>query len=167
MSASTAENELAQLLAPAFGRAAFRVHRNKPLIFICGGNNRGHRLALRHQFLGHIVVPSLRILPVLAESAFPHQLIEGNLLNFEAFLADTADCVLIFVESPGSIAETGLFAGRSRIAKKTLVVNMRSKSTNDSFLNLGPIKLIRRQSQFDTVFYLDKRKVTLWTCPHF
>lgn len=147
-------------MAPAFVAAAFRIDRSKPLTFVCGGNNHNGTPALRYQFLSWVSSPPRRIVPVLAERAFPHQLIERNLQTFETFLAETADCVLIFVESPGSFAETGLFAGLTNLRAKTLVVNTRHEAAENSFLNHGPIKLIRRKSRFDTVVDLDEREVT-------
>ena len=161
MPPTSAEQEnLAGLLSPAFGKAAFRVDRRRPLTFICGGNNHNGVEALRHQFLKKINTPTRRILAVLSEQAFPHQLIERNLQKFEEFLARTADCVLIFVESAGSFAETGLFSALPEIVKKTFVVNTREESGKVSFLNLGPIKLIRKTTMFDTIFDLDKKVVT-------
>lgn len=160
MAPTSAERKLAGLLSPAFKKESFRVDRSRPLTFVCGGKNDKGSLALRLQFLRHLAGSTPRILPVLSEKAFPHQLIERNLQVFETFLASAADCVLIFVESPGSFAETGLFAALRKIRRKTFVVNTRDKSCEDSFLNLGPIKLIRRRSQFDTVFCLDETVVT-------
>lgn len=75
-------------------------------------------------------------------------------------MASTADCVLIFVESPGSFAETGLFAALKKIRKKTFVVNTRKQSQKDSFLNQGPIRLIYKKSDFDKVHCLDGETVT-------
>src|ERR1700675_915351 len=99
------EEKLAGLLSPAFDKQAFRVNRSLPLTFVCGGNNDNGITALRHQFLEKINRVPRKILSVLAERAFPHQQIERNLHEFEEFLGKTADCVLIFVESPGSFAE--------------------------------------------------------------
>jgi hypothetical protein len=109
--------------------------------------------------LAHIPKSKLPILPVLAEQAFPHQLIEQNLQRFETFLADTAECVLIFVESVGAYAETGLFAALDRVAAKTLIVNTKKATRTLSFLNQGPIRLIRKNSLFDEVFVLDRKVV--------
>ena len=158
-----AQGKLADLLSPVFAKGAFRVDRTRPLTFICGGNNTNGVPSLRHQFLTRILTRMTMptpILPVLAEKAFPHQLIERNLQHFETFLAHTADCVVIFVESPGSFAETGLFAALPLIVEKTLIVNTREESGKDSFLNLGPIKLIRKTSRFDTTFDLAEKAVT-------
>ena len=58
------------------------------------------------------------ILPVLSEKAFPHQLVERNLQLFETFLAATADCVLIFVDSPGPLQKQDYLLLSARFAKK-------------------------------------------------
>jgi hypothetical protein len=153
-------DELADRLRPTFNNEAFRVDRRRPLTFICGGKISNGSSGLRHQFLKHVSSPPLRIVPVLAEKTFAHQLVERNLKTFEEFLASAAECVLIFVESPGSFAETGLFSALKDVVPKTFVVNTREDARKDSFLNTGPIKLIRRKSQFDTVFELPERCVT-------
>ncbi|MGB8591095.1 MAG: retron St85 family effector protein [Candidatus Acidiferrales bacterium] len=154
------EEKLAGFLSPAFDKAAFRVNRRLPLTFICGGKNSGDTAPLRHQFLNQISCSPRRILPILAERAFPHQLIERNIQKFEEFLGKTADCVLIFAESPGSFAETGMFAALHTIALKTIVINTRREAREISFLNLGPIKLIRRLSRFDCAIDLATAAVT-------
>ncbi len=161
MPVSPTDQQLARLLSPAFGRESFRVDRRKPLTFVCGGNNSNGVSSLRLQFLSHIRKDACPILPVLAEKAFPHQLVERNLQSFEEFLASAANCVLIFVESPGSYAETGLFAALPSIIEKTFVVNTRGDHSREtSFLTLGPIKLIRKKSWFDEVLYLERDAVT-------
>jgi hypothetical protein len=159
MPPTPAERRLAGFLSPAFKKEAFRVDRSRPLTFICGGKDHNGVTPLRLQFLAHLAGSTPPILPLLSEKAFPHQLIERNLQLFETFLGSAADCVLIFVESPGSFAETGLFAALPRIMEKTFVVNTRDESREDSFLNLGPIKLIRKKSLFDSVFYLEGQVV--------
>jgi hypothetical protein len=68
--------------------------------------------------------------------------------------------VLIFVESPGSFAETGMFAALRPVAEKTLIVNTRNEGRQNSFLSLGPIRLIRKMSHFDTHLELDAHDVT-------
>jgi hypothetical protein len=158
--AKAKEEVLALLLAPVFQPEAFRVDRSRPFAFICGGNNNNGCSALRYQFLDWVTKPPILIVPVLAERTFAHQLVERNLQKFEQFLASTADCVLIFVESPGSFAETGLFAALNQTIKKTFIVNTREQARKNSFLNTGPIKLIRRKSNFDTVFELADKCVT-------
>jgi hypothetical protein len=158
MSPSPSElDNLAELLSPAFNPSAFRVDRTKPFTFVCGGNDAD---ALRHQFLRLATIPPIQIVPLLAERTFVHQLVERNLQKFEEFLASTAECVLIFVESPGSYAETGLFAALGAVAKKTLVINTREAARKNSFLNQGPIKLIRKKSDFDNNLDLPDKVVT-------
>src|SRR5260370_13736696 len=154
------EEVLVSLLAPLFQKEAFRVDRTRPLTFICGGNNSNEKKALRYQFLEWVIKPPIQIVPVFAERTFVHQLVERNLQKFEQFLASTADCVLIFVESPGSFAETGLFAALEETIGRTFIVNTREEAHKNSFLNTGPIKLIRKKSDFDAVFELAEKSVT-------
>lgn len=153
-------DRLAQILKPALADGAFRVDRARPLTFICGARTRDGISTLRQQFLDRASAPPARIVPVLAESTFAHQLLEQNIQRYEQFLASAADCVLVFVESPGSFAETGLFAALEGVLPKTFVVNTRAEADQDSFLNNGPIKLIRRASKFDKVFELADGSVT-------
>lgn len=151
------EESLASIVSPALGKAAFRIDRSRPFAFICGGASNK---ALRHQFLKQAARPPRRIIPILAEQTFAHQLIEKNLQSFEQFLASAAECVLIFVESPGSFAETGLFAALKKVRKKTLIVNTRRNHGRSSFLNQGPIRLIRKTSEFDDNIVLARKQVT-------
>jgi hypothetical protein len=146
------------LLRPAFNSQAFRVNRSLPITFVCGGTDP--ITAYRHQFLEKIQKGPKRIISILAERAFPHQLIVRNLLEFEKFLGGAADCVLIFVESVGSYAETGMFAALEKVAEKTLVINDRSYSEAPSFLNRGAIGLIRKRSVFDAVLDVGAGGVT-------
>ncbi len=157
---SAPEENPTGFLSPAFREDAFRVDRAWPIVFVCGGTNSDGKTALRNQFLNAINEQPRRIVTILAENSFPHQLVERNLQKFEEFLASAANCVLIFVESAGSFAETGLFAALPLIVKKTLVINTREKAGARSFLNLGPIKLIRRLTNFDTIVDLEKEIVT-------
>jgi hypothetical protein len=147
-------------LSPAFGPDAFRVDRSSPIVFVCGGTNSDGKTALRHQFLEAVTKLTHPIVPILAENSFPHQLIERNLQKFEEFLATAANCVLIFAESVGSFAETGMLAALPMVVKKTFVINTRAEAEAKSFLNLGPIKLIRKSTDFDTIVDLDTDTVT-------
>ena len=46
-----------------------------------------------------------------------------NLAEFERALANIADCILIFPESPGSLSELGYFAAFDELRQKCLIVN--------------------------------------------
>ena len=73
--------------------------------------------------------------------------------DFENYIAHISSCILIFLESPGTFAELGLFAARKPLARKTFLV----KDTNfqgHSFINLGPAHYIGEMSDFGNPQYV-------------
>ena len=73
----------------------------------------------------------------------------------EQFISTFADCILLFAESAGSLAEIGFFAAHIGIRRKLLVVNRLEVQTANSFINNGPLALINDDSAFKPVIYLD------------
>ena len=113
------------------------------IVFVCGGTKR---TAFRSRFLTYARKhnPGLRIF--LAEEAVNNLLSHNkpefiNLAQFEDLVASLFDSILIFPESPGSIAELGFFSNSERLQQKILIAN-NSALQDDSFINLGPIALI-------------------------
>jgi hypothetical protein len=124
--------------------------KHKFIVFVCGGRLEEGETSLRKQFIAWADHYLPEFICLLAEEALKDNFAgEGrtfvNLARFESIIAEVADCVLIFPESAGSFAETGYFA-KSKIRKKTLVVNPLDFQTADSFLNLGPIDTINIDS---------------------
>ncbi len=77
-----------------------------------------------------------------------------DLLSLESLLADSVNVIIIAVESPGSIAELGAFANDKRLIKKTIVINDIKFKQDKSFINQGPIKLLKKVTP-TSVMYLD------------
>lgn len=120
--------------------------KNRFIVFVCGGKLGEGQNSLRKQFVQWAEHNLPDFICLIAEEALKDSFAgEGltfvNLGTFESVIADVADCVLIFPESPGSFAEVGFFAN-SDIRKKTLVVNPLGFQADESFLNLGPIDTI-------------------------
>jgi hypothetical protein len=79
----------------------------------------------------------------------PEQFVEWNhhgvysdLLAFETDLAHLTAAVIIFVESPGAIAELGSFSGIPALAKKLITVLRAEHYANNSFIRWGPVKFL-------------------------
>lgn len=70
-----------------------------------------------------------------------------DLAQVETVIAGVCDCVLLFAESPGSLAELGMFCMNDSIAKKTFVV-LHEQHQGGSFINRGPVARIARQEGF-------------------
>jgi hypothetical protein len=82
-----------------------------------------------------------------------------DLITLENILAASVDAVVLVVESYGAVAELGAFASNSILRKKLVcVVNARYKK-DKSFINYGPIRLMRDKRE-GAIVYIDYAKVT-------
>jgi len=135
--------------------------RNTPrLIFLCGGKieENGHYQSARDYFYRHLKRKAAKIAErvKLAEDVnawfrkgeFP------DLLELENVLADLADITVLFVESPGSIAELGAFAASAAVRPKTLAVLNNNYDFDRSFIADGPVQKIKNQNE-QLVHYYD------------
>lgn len=125
-------------------------------LFLCGGaiTSSDETLAsARHYALSRVDAEG-RIAghkAILAEKLL--NLLEGgdyrDLLEFEEHVAALCACVLIFVESPGSIAELGSFSVMRHLSPKLVAVcEQRFESSGSrSFIFLGPLASLRRKRE--------------------
>jgi hypothetical protein len=67
-----------------------------------------------------------------------------DLLSLENLLADSVDVVVVIPESAGSIAELGAFANNEKLRNKMVCVLDKKYERDKSFINQGPVKLIKR-----------------------
>lgn len=128
--------------------------RNTPnLIFLCGGKiadrRRVHQSA-RDFFHRHLSKehPSIAQRVKLAEeiNAWFNPTEFSDLLELEIYLADLSDLTILFVESPGSIAELGAFSASNVLRPKTLAVINSVYGSGRSFISDGPIRKMREEN---------------------
>jgi hypothetical protein len=138
-----------------------RIKNTPNLIFLCGGKvtESGDYKSARDYFYRHLrrnvagIAGRVRLAEVVnawfRKSPFP------DLLELENYLADLADITVLFVESPGSIAELGAFAASDRLRPRTLaVLNENLRGSEPSFISEGPVQKITNESS-DLVHYYD------------
>jgi hypothetical protein len=75
-----------------------------------------------------------------------------DLLSLENLLADSVDVILIIPESPGSFAELGAFANNEKLRAKIICIIDKKYRKNKSFINQGPIKLIKKANKSGVIF---------------
>jgi hypothetical protein len=137
---------LLKRVAQAFSSGQVYLVTDRQLLFVCGGAVDAKDTSLRKQFL-QIAGEKLQGFRVfLAETAAKDVTHHAdprflNIAEFERLLADVADCILIFPETPGSLTELGYFAALADIRKKCLVVNHFAFQGQESFINNGPLAL--------------------------
>jgi hypothetical protein len=130
--------------------------KDRHIVFLCGGPVKAKSRSMRYRFLkfSKYRLPNFRLF--LAESATKDLTQHGepefvNLADFESVIGEIADCIVIFVESPGSIAELGFFVHNPKTLKKLLVVNDMNRQKKDSFINVGLVDKINSKSLFKPV----------------
>lgn len=125
----------------------------KTTIFLCGADiNQKDKIrhqiaqALKWEFWFDIIYP---------EDIFDELLYSSktkDLLSLEGLLADSVDAVVIIPESPGSFAELGAFANDEKLRKKLICVVDKKYQKDKSFINQGPLKLVKKENSFGLVF---------------
>ena|GEM_PF-1469720 len=137
-------------------------------VFLCGSNpNTQDSIrglvyeALRNDAAVNIVFPEWLFSDLLVKSQY-------NLLELENDLAKNVDIVVLPLEGIGTIAELGSFAsyGFGEIRKKIVVINHANYRNSQSFINVGPIKLIREVSKHNIIYYDDKGDVSAKIVSH-
>ncbi len=76
-----------------------------------------------------------------------------DLLSLEKELAKSVDLIILPIEGTGAVAELGVFAALKSIRGKVIVFNSSRYKWKKSFINLGPIKLIRRHYPNNIMYY--------------
>ena len=151
------------LKSPAWTRLVQKIHPNLMdiycksfyLVFLCGGDGKQEH-HLRHKFYKYFEKEKKdsHITLINVEDVYDSFHIDSdgsriNLVHFEEDLGLLSDLILVFPESAGSYAETGLFSSKEELFKKTLIVNNRSYNESESFILNGPIKHIRKNTSFE------------------
>lgn len=78
----------------------------------------------------------------------------SDLLTFEDDIAYLSTLVIIFLESPGSLVELGLYCSRPQFYKKLLIVAPEEEvAGEDSFIYLGPLEYIKKKSSDSVLVY--------------
>ena len=136
--------------------------RKRHIVFVCGGTSSRHA---RMRFLRYAKTELPNVTFFLAEAAEKDCLSHSNptflnLTDFEELVAAIADCIILFPETAGAIAELGLFSGSKDARKKLLVVIEEKYQSKDSFINRGPLATIDKESPFGPRVVLDLKNKT-------
>lgn len=75
-----------------------------------------------------------------------------DLLSLEGLLADSVDAIVLIPESPSSFAELGAFANDESLRSKLICIVDKKYKKDKSFINQGPLKLVKKANQFGLVF---------------
>ncbi len=134
------------------------INDTKKVIFICG-KDKSDKESFRFK-ISQLLEQKTNYQLAYPEDLF-EDLLEGqannSLLSLEQQLAEAVDLIILIPESPGSFAELGAFSTQKELAEKMLVLRPKKYKSDKSFINHGPIRLVRSyrgkildiQSNFD------------------
>lgn len=139
----------------------FRVHLDFRHIFVCGGEidpKKPCPPSLRDRFVSFSsgqyvdihdsIVLAERFKDYFKENAYP------DLFVFESEIASISSLVMIFLESPGSLVELGMFCAVDDLYKKMIIVAPREEvEAADSFIYLGPLENLKRKDERAVLVY--------------
>lgn len=141
-----------------------KIQNTPDLLFLCGGptaaGGSGPYVSARdffHRYLSRLkpeLASRVRLAEVLDEwfrgdrdEAFP------DLLELEKYLAHLAAVTVLFVESPGSIAELGAFAATEALCPKTVAIMNEPIAQRPSFIKYGPVRRLENVNPDHVLFY--------------
>ncbi len=147
----------------------FRVRSPSTVVFLCGGVIDKARssppVCLRDAFWRLISLTAPKYKVVLAEDAEPLTTDAGygDLFSFESDIAQIVGLILLFAESPGSLAELGAFAALTSVAPSLLAVLDDHYYEQISFIRNGPIKYLENKYGEEWILVLDRDHVGIAT----
>lgn len=133
-----------------------------PIIFICGGSldkdldksdDRYSFKSLRQYLIEYAPLSHSHFNLRTAEELKDYLKVYDDLLEFESDIAKICDLILIILESSGSLTELGIFLSNEDHLKKLVVVRNEGLSSQDSFINLGPLSVLKKINENSVLDY--------------
>jgi len=124
---------------------------NEISIFLCGGSGTEEE-KFRREIGGKIsgIISKYKYSVYYPEDMFI-ELIRGHqkhdLLTLENLLADSANAVVILLQSPGTFTELGAFTNYEKLSNKLIVVIDPRFTRARSFINLGPVRFLKSKTK--------------------
>lgn len=139
----------------------FKVNLEVHHLFVCGGLVDIKSVippSFRHRFISYSaqknpqihdsIVQAETFKDYFKENAYP------DLLVFEEEIANIASLVIIFLESPGSLVELGMFCTKPDFYKKLVIIAPQEQvHAEDSFIYLGPLENIKKKEPTSVLVY--------------
>lgn len=125
-------------------------------IFLCGANIKNQKSIRKTIYKNIKDYPEYNI--IFPESLFSRLLSKKmfNLHLLEQELASFVDIIIMPLEGCGSMAELGAFTLNEKLLDKIVVINSIEHKNDDSFINLGPLKLLISKNKKNLIYYNEK-----------
>ena len=126
-------------------------------MFVCGGNNDDDMRVQFRKFCEANAGEFDIFFPEYAMENYFKEMSEEpfNIAQFEEIVGDLSHAIVLFPEAPGSFAETGYFSKTKALYKKTILALDAPRQKSDSFISLGPAKMINEGSNYHPNVQID------------
>lgn len=84
-----------------------------------------------------------------------------NLLELEDELANYVDLIILPLEGIGTYCELGAFAVNKALLPKIIAINNIKHKKSKSFINIGPIDLIKKNNSNNLIYFEDGKEVDI------
>lgn len=159
-------NYFIDILSSIYNDVYNNILKSEFVIFLCGAQS-SKELTTKRDKLRKIFdsdknkFKNLKVM--YAEELFRtivHKRSADNFLELENILGDSADKIIIFLESPGAFVELGAFSNDNRLCSKLIVINNEEFKGKSSFIELGPLKKLKKANS-NSVIYMNDIDVNL------
>lgn len=133
-------------------------------IFLCGGNNPT-QYEYRHRLGKEIINKTSNIYSYTVhypEDIFTNLLVgphRKDLMTLESLLGDSVRCIVVLLQSVGTYTELGVFSSHPDLQNKLIIVTENKYKKDRSFINLGPIRYLRTNTQ-SKLLYVDNFEIS-------
>lgn len=130
-------------------------------IFLCGAET-SKRDSIR-ELLNTEFKKDAKFNSVYPEYVFANLYGKGgyNLLELEDELANYVDLIILPLEGIGTYCELGAFAVNKALLSKIIAINNIKHKKSKSFINLGPIDLIKKHNSNNLIYFEDGKEVDI------
>ncbi len=153
-------NALEVLKKPVITARTF-LKKEAKLVFLCGKKPNNDKPTCRDSIWKYCQKHIKDFQFFMAENFFEVYKNQDDLdlLTMEGHLSNFSDCIIIILESESTFAELGAFTIKDDLVENILVVNQKKYKNNESFISLGPIAKINKDSNFKPVIHADFNSV--------
>ena len=137
------------------------LQKDSVIIIVCGAQSDKDNPTCRDLFIEYGKKHLTQFKLFQAEQVFSAlKDLEGkDLLSLEGEFSKFSDCIIVFLESPGALAEIGAFAMEKDLVKILLTINEKKFKDSKSFIKLGPIAKADKLSSFKPTLYADFKHI--------
>lgn len=151
---------LGELKASVLSRKTL-LKKDSVIVLVCGAKSNASNPTCRDLFMDYGQKHLAQFKFYQAEQVFQalRDLKDTDLLSLEGEFSRFSDCIIVFLESSGALAEIGAFAMDEQLVKILLSVNDIRLKNELSFINLGPIAKADKKSKFKPTLYVNFKHV--------